>query len=144
VRGGKCGGVEAFEMRFVFGIRFGVASGKFRDLGESLRAVLPHEQMTAVGKRREERRVFRVDDVAVAGEIEFAHDFFLHEAGKIGGSGNAVAGPDFLGDGASADQLAGFEDEDFLAGFGEIGGGDESVMASADDEDVVRVGHCIS
>ena len=102
---------ETLEVIFVLGIRLGVALGKLGDFGQRLGAILPHEQMRAVGKGRKERGILGVDAIAEALQLQVAHDLFLHQAGEVGGSGNAISGPDFLGDRASADQFARFQDE---------------------------------
>ena len=39
---------------------------KLRDLRQRLRAILPHEEIAAVGKRRKERRILGVDAIAEA------------------------------------------------------------------------------
>ncbi len=80
---------------------------EFGDLGQRLRAILPHEQVTPIGEWREEGRVLRIDAIAEALQFQIAHDFFLHQAGEVGCRGNAVARPDFFRDGAAAYQLAG-------------------------------------
>ena len=117
--GGKSGGVvsssdsatiaEFFQMRFVARIRFGIVLRELGDLGQRLRAILPHEQVAPIGEGREERGVLGVDAIAEAFQLQIAHDFFLHQAREIGRRRNAVAGPDFFGDGAAAHQFAGFE-----------------------------------
>ena len=89
-------------MRFVARIGFGVVGGELGDLGHGFRAILPHEQVAAIGEGREEGGVFGVDAVAEAFEFQLADDFFLHQARKIGCRGDAVAGPDFFGDCAAA------------------------------------------
>src|SRR6185312_11730885 len=42
---------EFFKMRFVARKCLGIALREFGDLGQRLRAILPHEQVTPVGKR---------------------------------------------------------------------------------------------
>ena len=123
-------------MVFVLGIRLGIALGKLGDFGQRLGAILPHEQMRAVGEGRKEGGILGVDAVAEALQFQVAHDLFLHQAGEVGGGGDAISGPDFFGDGASADQLARFEDDHAAAGAGQIRRGDQSVVAAADNDDV--------
>jgi hypothetical protein len=48
--------------------------------------------VAAVGKGREEGRVFGVHPVAEARQIQFADDALLQEAGEIRGGGDTVAG----------------------------------------------------
>ncbi len=97
--------------------------------------------MRAIGKGRKEGGILGVDTVAETLQLQVADDFFLHQAGEVRGGGNTISGPDFLGDGASADKLARFEHQHAPAGSGQIGSGDESVMTAADNNDVMRVIH---
>jgi len=76
-------------------------------------------------------------DKALAFEFEITDDFRPEEAVDVAGGGDFKAGPEFLGDDASADPFAAFEHEDFSPGAGEIRGSDETVMARADNDGVV-------
>ena len=113
---------EPLQMIFVRRKHFGVVRGEFRDFGQGFGAILPHEEMAAVGKRREERGIFRVDTIAEAFEFEFANDALLQQAGEIRGGGDAIARPDFFGDRATAHQFALFEHQHFAPGAREVGG----------------------
>ena len=66
--------------------------------------------------------------VAEALELQLADDSFLQKADEISTGRNAVARPDFFGDGATAGHLAAFEDDDFLSGACEISRRDEAVV----------------
>ena len=90
-------------MIFVLGIDFGVALGELRHFLQRASAILPHEEMAAIGEGREKRRILGVDPVAVALQFQFADDALLQEAGQVCGRGNFVTRPDFLGDRATAD-----------------------------------------
>src|ERR1051325_7746955 len=90
--------------------------------------------MGPIRERRKEGRILSINAVSETFQFQVAHDFFLHQAGEVGSSGNAISRPDFLGDGAAPDHLAGFKNDDLAPGFGEVCGGDESVMAAADDD----------
>ena len=120
-------------MGFVLGIRLGVAFGKLGDFRQGLRAILPHKEVAAIWERRKERRVLRVDAITETFELQLAHDFFLHEARKVRGRGNAIPGPDLLGDGASAHQFTAFENQHAAARARQIGGRDQAVVSRADD-----------
>ena len=97
--------------------------------------------MTAVGEGRKEGGVFGVDEIAVAGEIELAHDLVLHEARKIRGGGDAIPGQISSVTAHPPTSSRASSTRTFFPRFGEISGGDESVMAGADNEDVERIGH---
>ena len=131
---------EALELVFVGGIDFGVAGRELGDLRQGLGAVLPHEEVAAVGKGRKEGGVLGVHVVAEAFEFELANDALLQQAGEIGRGGDAVAGPDLFGDGAAAHQFAALEHQHLAAGAREVSGGDQAVVAAADDDGVV-LGH---
>jgi len=90
-----------------------------------------------------ERAVEWKDFEAMAGEIEFANDFGTEEGDYIRAFGEQKAGDDFFGDGGAAENVAAFEDENFLAGFGEIGSVDQAVVAAADDDCVVMLRHAV-
>src|SRR5208282_4284007 len=100
--------------------------------------------MAAIGERREERGIFGVDAISEAFEFEIAHDFLLQKARKIGGRGDAVAGPDLLSDGASSDHLARFEHENAAPRASEIRRAHQAVVAATNDNRVVRPKHRVS
>src|SRR5450432_3451280 len=125
-------------MGFVARKGLGIVLREFGDLGQGFRAILPHEKMTAIGEWREEGRVLRVHAIAEALQLQIAHDFFLHQAGEVGGRGNAVAQPDFLGDRAAAHQLARFYNQDPDSGTSQIRGCHQPVVASADNDGLER------
>ena len=60
-------------------------------------------------------------------------DHQMHGGAEV----DLVAGPDFLGADGPADDGAAFQDEDLVAGFGEVTGADEPVVSRADDDGVV-------
>jgi hypothetical protein len=70
------------------------------------------------GKRAVEGKDFQ----AVAGEIEFANDFWAEERDYIGAFGEKKTRDDLFGDRGTAEDVPAFEDENFFAGFGKISG----------------------
>src|SRR5882757_7284915 len=99
-------------------------------------------EVIAVGHRGE-RAIEGKDFEAVAGEIEFANDFGAEEGDYVRAFGEQEAGDDFFGDGGTTENVAAFEDENFFAGFGEIGRVDQAVVAAADDNCVVMLRHAV-
>ncbi len=80
--------------------------------------------------------------VAVLGELELAQDRRWHEAHDVRQRGHLEVGaPRLLGDRRAADLRTALEHDDARAPLGEQTGGDEPVVASADDDDVERIGH---
>ena len=128
---------DALELIFVCGVDFGVVFGEFGDFGERLRAVLPHEEVAAVGEDGEEGGILGVHAIAELLELQFADDALLHQAGQVGAGGDTIAGPDLFGDGAAAEELAAFEHEHLPSGARQVGGGDQAVVAAADDDHIV-------
>ena len=124
-------------MIFVGRVDFGVVRRELGDLGQRFGAVLPHEEVAAVGKGGEEGGILGVHVVAEALQLQIAHDAFLQQAGEVGGGGDAIAGPDLFGDGAAAHQFAPLEHQHLAAGARQIGGGDQAVVAAADDDGIV-------
>ena len=81
------------------------------------------------------------DFEAVARKIKLANDFGAKQRHDVGTFGKQKTGNNFFGDGSAAENVAAFENEHFLAGFGQIGGVDKTVMAAADDDYVVVLRH---
>ena len=77
---------------------------------------------------------------AVPLELEIPDDLGTEQTVDVARGGDLEAGPQFFGDRAAAEQLAALQHQHRAAGAGEVGGGDEAVMASADDDGVVVVG----
>jgi len=75
----------------------------------------------------------------VGGQIQLADDLGPEEADDVGEDGELEAGEELLGDGRAADEVALLQNERLLAGAGQIGSGDQSVVAAADDDGVVGV-----
>ena len=133
---------QALQLIFVRRVDLGVALGELGDFRQRFAAVLPHEEMAAVGKGGEERRILGVHLVAEARQLQFADDALLQQAGEVRGGGDAVARPDLFGDRASAHQFAPLQHQDLAPGARQVRGGDQSVVAAADD-DRHRISSCL-
>ena len=140
----RCGQQQAFhhlretlQLIFVRRVDIGVVRREFGDFGQRLRAVLPHEEMAPVGKRGEEGGILGVHLVAVARQFQLPDDAFLEQAGEVRGSGDAIARPDFFGDRAPAHEFAPLQHQHLAPAARQIGGGNQSVMAAADDDGIV-------
>ena len=131
------------QHRLVLGEILGVLLRELRDLAMGHLLVGPHQQVAAVGEGGEARRTARQHLEAVPLELQIADDLRTEEAVDVAGGGDLEAGPELFGDGAAAEQFAAFEDEHLAAGSREIGGGDQAVVAGADDDGVVCSGHGI-
>jgi hypothetical protein len=129
------------EMGLVGGVALGVLRGELRQFGECLLLVLPEQEVAVIGKRREEGGVFGINGIPMRRKIEVADDTLLQQARQISGGGDAVTGPDLLGDRASTDHLALFQYEHAAAGTRQVRGGYQAVVAAADDDDIVSFGH---
>src|SRR5205823_4543244 len=68
---------------------------------------------------------------------QVADDFLAEQAVDVGRRGDLEAGEDFLGHARAADDGPAFEDEHPPAGAGQVAGGDQAVVAGADDDRVV-------
>ncbi len=99
--------------------------------------------MAAVGKGREECRIFGVDQIAEALEFQIADDLFLHQARQVRRRRDPIAGPDLLRNRAPAHQFAAFEHQHAASSAGQIRRRDQAVMAGADDDDVVGFRHVL-
>ena len=128
---------EALDLVFVSRISLGVAPREFGNLGQRLRAILPHEEVAAIGERGEERRVFGVHLIAVALQLQLADDALLQQAGEIRAGGDAIARPDFFGDRAAAQQFAPLKHEYLAPRPRQIRSRNQPVVAAAYDYCIV-------
>src|SRR6266487_1995025 len=87
---------EPLQIAFVLGKDLGIAFRELGDLLERFSAVLPHEEVTIVRERGEKCRIFGVDLVSEAREIEVPNDPLLKKTGEVGAGGNLVAWPDIF------------------------------------------------
>jgi hypothetical protein len=74
-------------------------------------------------------------------QLQVADDLGPEETVDVGGGGDLVAGPHFLGDAGATQHLAALQYQHLEALSGQIGGGHEAVVASTDDYEIVLDGH---
>jgi hypothetical protein len=122
-------------------VRVGVVRGELADLGAARRRVVGEREVAAVGARREVRALW-IDVVAVLGQAQVAHHRLGEQAHDVRQAGDREIGAEGLfGDRGAADGVPAFQHEHAAAGAGKVTGGDEAVVAAADDDHVVSVRH---
>ena len=88
-----------------------------------------------------ERAVERQDVEAVPGQLELADDLRPQQRHDVREDREPEAREDLLGDGRAAEDWPPLEDERPQPGPREVGGADEAVVAAADHDGVVALGH---
>ena len=119
---------------------FDVLRGEAADLGLAAVVVVPELDARSVEEGDEEAVDGGSPLEAAGGKVELLDDQRVQEAGEVGAGRHAHAGEWLLDGAGSADPVAGLENEDALAGAGEVGGAGESVMAGSDDDGVPGFG----
>src|SRR5208282_6539485 len=109
---------------------------KSGDLLRRLSRVLKEGKRAAIGRERGHADVGRDHPQIVFLDLHVAHDFRTKRAGAMRQSRAAEAGVKLVSDGGAADLRCALEDERLESSFGQIEGGDEAVVASADDDDI--------
>ncbi len=132
---------HTFQHLLVFRQRLRVLGREFRDFPVGQRLVGPQHERAAVRKGRERGRVPGQHLEAVPLEIEIPDDLGPEQAVDVGGRGHLEAGPQLLGDAGAAQHFAALEYQHFDPGPGEVRGGDQTVVATADNDEVVGRGH---
>src|SRR5277367_2828778 len=99
------------------------------------------DERAAIGRRREDADGLFEFFQAVTGELHVLHDGGERRAAGMRYGGTFEAGMKFFGDGGAANHRAAFEDEGLVAFFREVEGGDERVVAAAENYDVALRGH---
>jgi len=125
-----------------FVVGFGVEAGVAANVADGLSVIVYAPEIIAAGHGRE-RAVEREDFQAVARKIEFANDFGAKKRDDVRTFGEKKTGEDFFGDSGAAQNVAAFEDDNLLAGLGEVCGVDQAVVATADDDNVVLLPHSV-
>ena len=110
------------------------------DLAPRARVVVHAPEVVAVRHGRE-RAVQRQDLEAVAGQVELADDLGPQQRDHVRADGELEAGEDLLGHRRSAQHVPALEHEHLAPGAGQVGGVHEAVVAAADDDRVVPLGH---
>ena len=107
------------------------------DLLEVLAVVVAEQQVVAVAGRVERRRHHQRHE-AVLDEVELVDDLGPQQAQRVGERGEREARHQLLGDRGAADEVALLEHQRAQPGLGEVAGVDQSVVAAADHDRVVR------
>jgi len=71
-------------------------------------------------------------------EIKIADDLRIEQGNRVGGNRIAEAWMKFLGHRGATCDVAAFQNGDLQPGFCEIGSADESIVAAADDRDIMH------
>lgn len=139
--GGECIGERRAERRrlpFERTEAVDVVRIERRDLARVLSVVAPEQERTPVEKRRERCGLLAIGRIAVARELKVGDDARIEQAADVCARRDGVSRPRGLADCRAADAIVALEDDDRESGTGKIRGGDEAVVAGADDRDVVQ------
>ena len=121
--------------------RVGILGGELRDLLAPRGLVVGELEVLPVDARREVGAL-RVDVVAVAHEVEVAHQRGRQPGDDVGQARDREVGSEgLLADSSATHDVAPLEHEGRQARAGEVGGRDEAVVPAAHDDDVVALGH---
>ena len=134
---------DALKLILVCGVDLRVVFGELGDFREGLRPVLPHEEVPAIGKDGKEGGILGIHAIAELFELQLADDALLHQAGQVCSGRDTIARPDLFGHGTPAQEFATFEHEHLPSRTRQVGGGDQAVVAAADDDHIV-FGHALS
>ena len=86
--------------------------------------VVPAQQATLAGQRRETDGIYGVDVQPVIAQSQVADNLVLQQVADVGAAGHAKAGEEFLRDASAAHKSAALQREDAVALAGEVVGGD--------------------
>src|SRR6266704_2111925 len=124
---------EMIESVREFNVFDGILGGNTRNTASGLGVIVPEEKRVAIGCGGKYARA-GIEYFAIEFfNLHVARDLYAKRAEGMGECGSFEAGIKFLGDGAATDHFAAFEDEWLETTLGEIEGGDESVVAAADE-----------
>ena len=116
----------------------GVAARVPGDFGVLRPRILGPPEVAVVQRR--ERPVERQQGQPMARQAQLADDFRAQQRDGVGADGILEAREDLFGHGGPAEHVAALDDRDRQPGPGQVGGTDEAVVATADDDDV---GHAL-
>src|SRR5262249_1422517 len=74
-------------------------------------------------------------------QAQFANDLGSQQAGDVGGGRDLETGPQLFGHASAAHEIAALKDKHPSARTSKIGGGDQAVVASPDDDGIIADGH---
>ena len=113
------------------------AGVRFRKAGDRCGAVARDQQGWTVRTGRKQQWIERQELETLALQVKIAGDFRGEGAREVSEARDLEPGKEFFRDRNAADDVALFQDQDFLSSHGEVSGGDEPVVAGADDDGVV-------
>ncbi len=131
---------DALERRLVPREGLGVLGREAGELGLRARRAAAQFQVAAVVRQEVGDRPRQHPPAALV-QAHVADDFRPQQADGVACRRVAEAGGEFLGHRRPADDVAAFEDADLQPRAGEIEGADEAVVAAADDQRVIGLGH---
>src|SRR6266403_4458432 len=99
------------------------------------------DERPAIGQQRDGAHIRSSELEAVLLQLHITYDIGTERAGVMRERGAAEAWVKFFGNGRAAHLGAAFENQRFESGFGEIEGGDQTVVSATDDDHVARFGH---
>ena len=132
---------DPLQHRLVFRQRLRVPGRELRHLAMGHFLVGPQQERATVGKWGEGRWAPGQHGKAMTFQFEIPDDLRAQEAVDVRRGRHLEPGPQLLGGTGAAQNLAAFEDHNLKAGPGGIGRGDESVVPTADNDQVVRSRH---
>ena len=100
----------------------------------------PRHNLAAIRERREQIRIVDGHRQPVRGEVELAHDLRPQERQRVRARRCAHARPELLRHAGAADDVAALKALHREPGTCQVRGGDQAVMAGADDGDVEHLG----
>ena len=115
-----------------------------RELGDgaaSVGGVAAHLKRAAVVERQEIGHPPFDNAQAMIGQAQIGDHPRVEQADRVGGQRIAKAWMKFLGDGGAANHRAGLQHPHVEPGAGQIGGGNQAVMAAPDDGHVILIFH---
>ena len=94
--------------------------------------------MRGIVEQREALRVRRIELKAeAAGQLQLVDDLRPQHRGDEAAGREPRAGEKLLGNAGTAEHVAALDQQDLLAGAAKIVGGNEAIMAAADDDRVI-------
>ena len=127
----------------VFVVSLGIEPGMPGNLAPRLRVIVDPPQVVTAGHRRE-GAVERENLQAMTGKIEFPNDLRAEQGNDVRTDRELESGENFFRHARSTEYVAALEHEHTLARARQIRGIYQSVVATADDDDVVFLIHALT
>ncbi len=127
---------DGFERSVIGRQRSGVGGREAREFRLRLRQPAADLEIAAPRQRQEVGEVARDHPIAVRGEVHVGDDLRAEQADGVARDRIAEAGGELLGHRRAADDPARLDDADLEPRAGEVEGGNETVVAAADDDGI--------